>query len=213
LWNTPRGGDVGPWRERLDRLTIDGEVVVMNIAIVYESLFGNTREIGEAIAEGLKEGDPGAQVTVVPVARTTYEMIGNVDLLIVGSPTHIRRMPTTRTRVSGRESLPEDAITVKGRSAKRAGAIPSGVREWLNGLPLSTELRHAAAFDTRLSSRLAGGASPAIARKLRRSGYSVESEPQGFIVDGGKGPVAAGERERARQWGAELTRLSSAQPA
>ena len=38
----------------------------MRVVIVYESMFGNTHLIADAIAEGLA---PGNEVTVVPVAQ------------------------------------------------------------------------------------------------------------------------------------------------
>src|SRR5216684_3082163 len=37
----------------------------MRVVIVYESLFGNTRRIAEAIAEGMREAAPEAQVSCV----------------------------------------------------------------------------------------------------------------------------------------------------
>jgi flavorubredoxin len=39
----------------------------MDAVVVYESLFGNTRTIAEAVAAGVREADPGAQVTPLPV--------------------------------------------------------------------------------------------------------------------------------------------------
>ena len=39
----------------------------MRAAVVYESLFGRTREVAEAVAEGLRAGAPGAAVDCTPV--------------------------------------------------------------------------------------------------------------------------------------------------
>ena len=33
----------------------------MDAAVVYESMFGNTREVAEAIATGIREADPSAR--------------------------------------------------------------------------------------------------------------------------------------------------------
>jgi hypothetical protein len=41
---------------------------------------------------------------------------------------------------------------------------------------------------------------------LRHHGGLPAAQPQGFLVLGTEGPVADGERERAREWGAELAR-------
>ena len=68
--------------------------------------------------------------------------------------------------------------------------------------------RHAAAFDTRLGSALAGGAGHEISRKLRGRGYVLLKNPKGFILDDAYGPLRAGEIERAKEWGAQLVRPS-----
>jgi hypothetical protein len=67
---------------------------------------------------------------------------------------------------------------------------------------------NAAAFDTRLPSRMAGGAARGIARRLRRHGYHLVSDPEGFVVDDAYGPLRAGEIERAKEWGAQLISAS-----
>jgi hypothetical protein len=62
--------------------------------------------------------------------------------------------------------------------------------------------------DTRLPSALAGGAANGIARRLRRHGYQLVSDPEGFILDDAYGPVRPAELERAKQWGAQLLQAS-----
>ena len=90
-----------------------------------------------------------------------------------------------------------------------------GLREWFHQLPKAKEggvlagpHRHAAAFDTRLGSALAGGAGNGIAHKLQRHGYGLVKNPEGFILDDAYGPLRAGEIERAKEWGARLVRAS-----
>ena len=58
----------------------------MRVVIVYESMFGNTHLIADAIAEGLA---PGNEVTVVPVAQAGRELLDGADLVVAGGPTHI----------------------------------------------------------------------------------------------------------------------------
>ena len=158
----------------------------MDAAVVYESMFGNTRIIAEAVAEGLRASDPGAHVAVVPVADATVGKLGEPDLVVVGAPTHFSRMSTPRSR--------------------KVFATGPGVREWLAALPAAPQGRRAAAFDTRLSYPLAGSAARPISRRLHRRGYQIAARPAGFIVQHSKGPLKAGERERARAWGAGLMR-------
>ena len=49
-----------------------------------------------------------------------------------------------------------------------------------------------------------GSAARAIARRLRRLGAVLVADPESFRVVGSPGPLAAGELDRARQWGEQL---------
>ena len=180
----------------------------MDIAVVYESLFGNTRAIAEAIAGGARQADPGARVTVLGAAETTPGQIGEAELVIAGGPTHIRGMSKPSTRRQAPPSTGNPAA-----NEQRGAATGPGIREWLAALPAAPPGRMAAAFDTRLAFPLAGGAARPIARGLRRRGYRVITRPMGFLVDGGQGPLQAGERDRAGAWGADLVRQLARQPA
>ena len=78
----------------------------MKITIVYESMFGNTHEVAEAIGDGVRMAQPDADVECVPVAEAVPELIKSTDLLVVGGPTHIRGMTSGFSRkmgVSGEE--------------------------------------------------------------------------------------------------------------
>ena len=67
----------------------------MRATVVYESLFGSTREVAEAVAEGLLAAAPGAVVDCRPVVDAG-PALGQVDLLAVGGPTHFLGMSSTR---------------------------------------------------------------------------------------------------------------------
>ncbi|MEV4946767.1 flavodoxin domain-containing protein [Streptomyces sp. NPDC053755] len=178
----------------------------MRAVIVYESLFGDTREIAEAIGEGVKEAHPDADVECVPVSDAAPERIGPTDLLVVGGPTHMRGMTTGMSRKAGLKSQGEAAEREERPFAPEEGAEGPGVRGWFHDtLPKAHTGTHAAAaFDTRADTRLAGAAATGIARRLRGHGYELVAEPAGFIVEDIEGPLRAGERERARGWGAAL---------
>jgi hypothetical protein len=77
------------------------------------------------------------------------------------------------------------------------------LRGWLERLPAGQTA--AAAFDTRLDKPrwLTGSAATKIAQRLGRKGYSVVGT-ESFLVKGGGGPLADGERERAAAWGRAL---------
>jgi hypothetical protein len=77
------------------------------------------------------------------------------------------------------------------------------LRTWLAALPGSHG--RSAAFETRL--RVSpGGATGTILSELERSGYQKLAKGERFVVKGRYGPLRDGELERAREWGAELTR-------
>ncbi|HMK97135.1 MAG TPA: flavodoxin family protein, partial [Acidimicrobiales bacterium] len=178
----------------------------MKVAVVYESMFGNTRAIAEAVASGMASSGGTPQVSVMPVADATAATLGEVDLLVVGGPTHIRRMTSRKTRQMGLEAAGKPPKPGAQPFELTAGAAGPGISEWLSGLPAAPKGCRAAAFDTRLSYPLAGGAAGPIARRLRRCGYRVDPAPQGFIVKAAQGPLGTGEQERARAWGASLVR-------
>jgi hypothetical protein len=108
------------------------------------------------------------------------------------------------SRATSRRKATE-AVKDKATGETR-GVEGPGIREWLDALPRSESGHKAAAFDTRLPFPPAGGAAKPIARKLRRRGYSIVTGPKGFVVDEAEGPLRAGERDRAKIWGAGLVR-------
>ena len=67
----------------------------MRALVVYESMYGNTHTVAVSIAAGLSTRH---DVTLVPVTRTTPELVAAADLLVVGGPTHMHRMSTAASR-------------------------------------------------------------------------------------------------------------------
>ncbi len=70
----------------------------MKTLIIYESFFGNTEKIAQAISEGL---GASMNVEVCKVGDVKPEQIENADLLIVGSATRaFRPSPETKRFLS-----------------------------------------------------------------------------------------------------------------
>lgn len=174
----------------------------MRATVVYESLFGRTREVAEAVAEGLRAAAPGAVVDCRPVVDAG-PALGQVDLLVVGGPTHFLGMSSQRSRRMVRQ-YQERAGGHRLRRAPGKHPAGPGVREWLAALPQAAGHRRAAAFDTRLTTLFPGSAARLIARSLEEHGYEVITRPEGFLVENMLGPLSAGERDRARAWGSAL---------
>jgi hypothetical protein len=168
----------------------------MQVLVVYESMFGSTRQIAEAIALGLSTR---AEISVVKAAEATTSL-QDYDLIVVGGPTHAWSMswPSTRRSTPLRTEKPNSGLVLE----PGANTEP-GVREWLE------DVRGAhgktAAFDTRINSPVlfTGRASKGIARRLSRLGLSPAVPPESFLVDK-QSHLLAGELERARTWGAGL---------
>lgn len=160
-------------------------------------MYGNTRAIAEAVAEGLG----GENVSVESVHEAGVPS-PDVELLVVGGPTHMHGLSSSLSR-----RLAADAAKEDGHAALEPGATEGpGLRRWLHDLPERTGAG-AASFDTRLdrSPHLTGSAARGIARRLTRRGYDV-SASESFLVEDAEGPLEDGEADRARAWGAELAR-------
>lgn len=174
----------------------------MRAMVVYESMFGSTRQVAEAVAAGLGEA---AEVQVTRADSVPAGALEDVDLVVVGGPTHARSMPRPGTRRGAPDYLrrPGNDLTLE----PGADTAP-GVREWIAALP-GVQFT-AAAFDTRvdMSPILTGRASRAIARALARKGARMLLDPASFLVDR-RSRLLAGELERARAWGVELASARS----
>jgi Flavodoxin len=166
----------------------------MSALVVYESIYGNTRAVAEAIAEGLA---PLSEVELRPVREAGD--VGEAELLVVGGPTHMHGLTSSFSRRAAVKAGEEDGAAVEPGAAEERG-----LRQWL--ADLSGERGPAAAFDTRIdrSPTLTGSAARGIARRLRAGGYRLVADPESFFVEDSEGPLAEGELERARAWGARL---------
>lgn len=175
----------------------------MKAAVVYESMFGNTRSVASAVAAGIAGCRGNIDVTLLHVADALPESV-EVDLLVVGGPTHMRRMTSARTRELRSRSGAKSPGSWDADQQHWDRSVSMGVREWLMGLPGALGSKQAAVFDTRLSYMPALGAGSQIALALRSRGYFVDERPRCFFVESPQGPVKPGELERARAWGSSL---------
>lgn len=162
----------------------------MKALVIYESMFGNTRQIAEAIAAGLSEH---AQVEITDVALAPALVPPDVDLVVLGGPTHAFSMSRKTTR--------HDAV----RRGAAEQDLTTGIRDWITGLPPAGNIPRFAAFDTRVHVPLLPGSAAKAATKIaRRLGFRV-TEPESFLVEGYEGPLRDGELDRAAAWGRQLT--------
>jgi hypothetical protein len=172
----------------------------MHALIVYESMYGNTRSVAEAIGAGLKGA--GASVTIAHAARVTAVQTAAADVVVVGGPTHawsMTRPSTRRGAVDAARKSPE------GNRHIEQDADVRGLREWIADVSGHASVKRFAAFDTRrrVPLGLSGSAARAIDRSLRRLGWPRLQRPTGFYVTKSD-ELEPDQLTRARAWGAEL---------
>lgn len=156
----------------------------MRTFVVYESQFGNTHTIAQAIADGLG----GAELIAVDDAPATLPP--DLALLVIGGPTHAFSMSRPQTR--------EDA----GRQG--APATTSGIREWIDTLRPDGAGPRVAVFSTKMGhTPFSGSAAKAAVRHVRHRGFEVHDAAD-FHVVGTHGPLEDDEVARATEWGRRL---------
>jgi len=153
----------------------------MKTLIIFDSFFGNTEQIAQAIGNAL-----GAlpEVQVARITNVNQADLAGVDLLIVGSPTRAFR--------------PTQVIT------DFLNKIPTNA---LNGLRVAAFDTRIALGDIekpilRTMVKVGGYAAKPIADLLRKKGAILAVAPEGFYVRGEKGPLKEGELPRAAKWAA-----------
>jgi hypothetical protein len=169
----------------------------MKVVVVYESMYGNTHAVAEAVANGLR--GPGDDVMVVSVHDATDAVLHGADLLVAGGPTHVHGL----TRPSTRKAAVEAAEKPDADLALDPDAEGDGLREWFDHTDALPHL--AAAFDTRIdaSAVITGRASKGIAKRLHKHGCALVLEPESFLVTK-ENHLLDHESEHAREWGAAL---------
>lgn len=165
----------------------------MRALIVYESMFGNTRLVAEAIGAGVAAS---ISVEIANVNRVTAAQLSAIDILVVGAPTHMHGMSRPASREAAR-------MQVTPELPLEADAPGTGVREWLAGLETSATLY--AAFDTRIdmASWITGSAAILIDRVLRHRGLTPVAERESFLVTDDT-RLEDGEAARAQAWGTRI---------
>jgi flavodoxin len=155
----------------------------MKALIVYDSVFGNTEKVAQAMAEAL-------QASALPVSQVTTDQLRGLNLLIVGSPTRSFRPTPAISKFL--KSLSKDQLIGVQTAA-------FDTRIWLPTID-SAALRFLV--------DKGGYAANTMAQALKKKGGTLLVPPEGFLVTGEQGPLKDGELERAATW---ARRISSAQ--
>ncbi len=151
----------------------------MKVLIVYDSVFGNTEQIAQAIGNSLGSKE---NVEILRVSDMKPEQLIGLELLIVGSPTRVFK--------------PTKAIM------NFLNKIPLNVLKSVKVAAFDTRIS-TADVNSRLLNilvKLFGYAAKPIAYKLEKKGGSLIIPPEGFFVKDSEGPLKDGELERAADW-------------
>lgn len=156
----------------------------MKALVVYDSVYGNTRQIAEAIGQGL---DLPEDVSVVAAAETTSDQLADVDLLVMGSATQ-------RFRPLAPTSALLKSIPSNGLQGVKVAAFDTRIPE-----EEIQKIRILAFFVN-----IFGYAAEPIAKRLQQKGGELVVPAEGFYVGGTEGPLVEDELERATEWGREI---------
>lgn len=146
----------------------------MKSLVVYDSQFGNTQKIAQAVARSLS-------AELFSVGEISLHNLKDINLLIVGSPTQ-----GGRATVVLQQFL--DQIPAGGLAGIKVAAFDTRFDEKKVNFILKMLIKK---FDY---------AAFKMAKILVDKGGRLITPPIGFFVTGKKGPLAPGELDRAAKW-------------
>jgi flavodoxin I len=155
----------------------------MKALVLYDSRFGNTEKVAQAMGAALAAK---GEVAVVRVTDARPEHLAGVSLLLVGSPTWgARPTPANSQRL---KALPTNSL----KGVQVAGFDTRGDMSQVTSR-----------FVLSLVGFLGFAAAP-ISARLGKKGGTVAVPPEGFVVLDREGPLKEGELERAAEWAAGI---------
>ena len=159
----------------------------MDALIVYDSVFGNTEKVAQAMGDALSSKMDAA---VRKVDEVDPQQTVGVQMLIVGSPT--RAFSPTPATKNFLKSIPKNGL--------------EGVKVAAFDTRVSIEEVDSAVLNVLV--KIFGYAAKPIASRLAKRSGTLTLPPEGFIVEGTEGPLKTGELERAASWAEKAAETS-----
>jgi flavodoxin len=151
----------------------------MNALVVYDSVFGNTEKVAQAMGDALGSQ---AEVQTLRVSDAKPEHLAGLNVLVVGSPTRaFSPTPAIKSRLRG--------LPAKSLQGVRVAAFDTRADVAEVGSAILTFMVS-----------IFGYAAKPIGKGLVRKGGELAMPPEGFYVGGTEGPLKEGELERAADW-------------
>jgi flavodoxin len=148
--------------------------------VIYDSFFGNTHEVAEAIGEAI------GNASVKKVCEVSHTDLEDLKILIIGSPTRaFQASPDIKNFL--KKFQPDGLRGVK--AAAFDTRIPQDQTD--SGF-------------LRFMIKLFGYADKKITKQLVNAGANVALESTGFGVKDTEGPLLDGEIERAKAWAKQI---------
>ena len=155
----------------------------MKALVVYDSVFGNTEKVAQAMGQALSAM---AETQTLRVGDVKADHLSSLDALLVGSPTRaFSPTPAIRKWLRG---LPANSL----QGARVAAFDTRADIEQVDSAILT------------LMAGIFGYAAKPIGNKLVRKGGELATAPEGFAVEGTEGPLRDGELERAAEWAKQV---------
>lgn len=151
----------------------------MKAAVVYDSLYGNTERLAQALARGITGG--GVEADTIKVDALDVERLAGYDLIAVGGPTHMAGVSKPMKR------LLTDLGTVDLRGKK--------------GFCFDTR------NESRFNAFDFNSAGKRIEGRMKRMKVEMLKPKVSATVEAREGPLEEGALKRFQEIGVELTRL------
>lgn len=155
----------------------------MKALVVYDSVFGNTEKVAQAIGTAL---EAHADVAMKRIGDVTVADVSGIDALVVGSPT--RKFTATADVKSWLNGLSSGSL--------------QGVK--VAAFDTRIEIKEDTPGILKFFVKLFGYAAEPMAKKLVKRGGTESMPPEGFIVEGTEGPLREGELARAAAWATRI---------
>lgn len=151
----------------------------MKKLVVFDSLYGNTKKIAKAVADGL-----GEDTYLRHVGKLEVEDLDKYDFVVFGAPTH--------------GGFPKEEMAGYLKELKKQQLKGKKVAVFDTRTPFE-----GSSFFIKFVMKVLGFAASKMKKMMNAKGAELVVKPEGFIVEGKEGPLRKGEVERARKWGEE----------
>jgi len=156
--------------------------------VLYDSQYGNTQQIAQAIASQL--GSP-EDVALLRASEMDPAVLNGRQLLIIGSPT--QRFMATPALMAWLKDIPRNGL----RGMQVAAFDTRLTEQQIQTTPVLK-------WFVRKSSYAAWW----LAKQLKNKGGTLLLPPEGFYVESMEGPLLPGEIERAGEWAQKISNRS-----